>query len=263
MQLTGICYQAYIPMRREPASASEMVNQVLFGESFAILEEDKKSNFSYIRLHHDLYEGWINSQCINYITEAELNALKSLKLLISRESHQILQTKIPTENIFISCGSLLRISATGKIMINGIEFSAPEIPVLNPLKKRETLIAQGMKLLSIPYLWGGRSSFGFDCSGLVQNLYRQVELEIPRDASVQSTKGKALSFIAEAKAGDLAFFDNDEGMITHVGMIADNSKILHASGKVKLDELDHQGIFSKEQNRYTHKLRLIKNLLDD
>lgn len=262
MQKTGICYQAYIPMRREADSASEMVNQVLFGESFSILEEDKLKNFSHISLHHDSYEGWINSQCINYLSDKEWSDLKSLTVEVSRDVHQYLQSKNPADSIYISCGSLLRMTSSGKININGIEFSVSEIPALNPLKKREAIVAQGLKLLSIPYLWGGRSSGGFDCSGLVQNLYRQVGMEIPRDASIQSTQGKTLSFIAEAKPGDLAFFDNEEGKITHVGMIAEKGKVLHASGKVKIDELDHQGIFSKEQNRYTHKLRVIKNLID-
>jgi len=262
MLTTGICYQAYIPMRREPESASEMINQVLFGESFTILEEDKLKNFSLISLHHDLYEGWINSQCINYLSDTQWTDLKSLTIEVSRDVHQYLHTEIPSESIYISSGSLLRIAASGKLNINGLNYFAPEIQAINSLKKRETIVVQGLKLLSIPYLWGGRSSGGFDCSGLVQNLYRQIGLEIPRDASIQSTKGKTLSFIAEAKPGDLAFFDNEEGKITHVGMIAEKGKVLHSSGKVKLDELDHQGIFSKEQNRYTHKLRVIKNLLD-
>lgn len=204
-----------------------------FWRNFTILEEDKLKNFSYISLHHDSYEGWINSQCINYLTEKEWNSLKSLPLAVSRDVHQYLNTKNPADSIYISCGSLLRITSSGKININGIAFSASEIPGLNPLKKREAIVAQGVKLLSIPYLWGGRSSGGFDCSGLMQNLYRQVGMEIPRDASIQSTKGKTLSFIAEAKPGDLAFFDNDEGKITHVGMISEREKFYTLPVKLK------------------------------
>jgi cell wall-associated NlpC family hydrolase len=263
MHPTGICYQAYIPMRREPDETSEMVNQVLFGECFAILEEVKAKNFSLIRLQHDKYEGWINSKSIFALSEKESEAVKKLPVSIS---HEILNHLQPTDNqaepIIIGCGSILRLSAPGKTKIGQAEYCLPLIPLNDPAKTRENLVVNGLKLMSVPYLWGGRGGFGFDCSGLCQNLYRQVGIEIPRDASVQAGLGYSVNFIEEAKAGDLVFFDNEEGKIIHTGMILGDGKILHASGKVKIDSIDHQGIFSKEQNRYTHQLRLIKKLVD-
>jgi hypothetical protein len=262
MHPTGICYQAYIPLRKEPDEASEMVNQVLFGESFSILEENKLKNFSFVRLHHDKYEGWINSRSIHFLNEKDWEALGLLPTSVSHEVLQLLQPDNHENRVIIGCGSILRLTSPGKIQIGQTEFSSPNIPLNKEATTRDNLVNFGLKLLSVPYLWGGRGSFGFDCSGLCQNLYRQVGLEIPRDAAMQATIGYSLSFIDEAKPGDLAFFENEEGLIIHVGLIMGNSKILHASGRVKIDEIDHQGIFSKEQNRYTHVLRLIKKLVE-
>ena len=248
-------------MRKEPESTSEMVNQVLFGEIFTILEENKASNFSLIRLQHDKYEGWIDSRCINILSEKDREMVMHTSFLVSHEVITLLDGSSDENAIIIGCGSILRRSSHNTTRAYGKEFKLPEIPVNDPGMIRENLVKYGLNVVSVPYLWGGRSSFGFDCSGLCQNLYRQVDIEIPRDASVQAEVGHSISFISDAKPGDLAFFDNEEGKIIHVGMILGEGKILHASGRVKIDEIDHQGIFSKEQNRYTHSLRLIKKVV--
>lgn len=91
----------------------------------------------------------------------------------------------------------------------------------------------------------------------MDNLYAPLY----RDASQQAREGEPLSFIEESEVGDLAFFDNDEGNITHVGIIMDNNYIIHASGKVRIDRLDHLGIYNPETNKHTHKLRVIKKII--
>ncbi len=249
-------------MRREADETSEMVNQVLFGETFSLLEESRLTNFSYISLHHDKYEGWVNSKCIYQLKEKELEILLKMPVSVSHELVSVLPSTKTSHPLVIGSGSILRISSPGKTKTAEGEFLVPENNQDDTFTSRERIVFRGQKLLRVPYLWGGRSSFGLDCSGLCQNLFRQAGIEIPRDASVQAGKGKSINFIAEARPGDLAFFDNDEGKIIHVGMIVEEGKILHASGRVKIDSIDHQGIFSEEQNRYTHKLRLLKNLLD-
>ena len=262
MHPIGICYQAYIPMRKVPDEASEMVNQVLFGESFSVIEEIKTKNFSLIRLHHDQYEGWINTKCIRFVSDKDFEEYSKLPALITHDVLNFLQSETSADPMLIGCGSILRLSSPSKIRNRDIEYKIPEIPLNDPSKNRKNLVNYGLKLISIPYLWGGRGSFGFDCSGLCQNLYRQVGIEIPRDASAQAIMGHPLIFIDEAQAGDLAFFDDAEGNIIHVGMILNEDTILHASGRVKIDLIDHQGIFSQEQNRYTHSLRLLKKIVD-
>lgn len=109
-----------------------------------------------------------------------------------------------------------------------------------------------------PYLWGGRSQWGIDCSGFSQLIYSCFDLSLPRDAYQQAEMGQTVDFVSEIRVGDLAFFDNAEGRITHVGIMLDRDTIIHASAKVRVDRMDTEGIFNAEQNRYTHKLRIVK-----
>ena len=123
---------------------------------------------------------------------------------------------------------------------------------------RSSVTDAAMFFMNAPYLWGGRSVFGIDCSGFTQMVFRQFGIRLKRDAWQQAEQGELLGFIQEARAGDLAFFDNEEGRITHVGIMLNNNRIIHASGKVRIDTIDTQGIFNKDLNKYTHKLRIVK-----
>ncbi|MNL48577.1 Gamma-D-glutamyl-L-lysine endopeptidase [compost metagenome] len=115
--------------------------------------------------------------------------------------------------------------------------------------------------LNAPYLWGGRSILGIDCSGFTQVCYKILGIKLKRDAYQQADQGELVSFINEGKLGDLAFFDNAEGRITHVGILINSHQIIHASGRVRIDSIDHQGIFNEETQQYSHKLRIIKRIL--
>jgi cell wall-associated NlpC family hydrolase len=126
---------------------------------------------------------------------------------------------------------------------------------------KNKLIENAYIYLNAPYLWGGRSPLGIDCSGFTQLLYKLNGVQLPRDASQQAKVGQTLSFVEESEAGDLAFFDNEEGNIIHVGMVLDNNRIIHASGKVRIDRLDHQGIYNVDTHKYSHRLRLIKKII--
>jgi hypothetical protein len=223
-----------VPMRSEASDRSEMVNQVLFGETFQILESHEK--WSLIELTHDHYKGWV---CNKQISQA---AFEPTRCLVDTSP-----IRIPFQNksIIISPGSFL----------------PPEHPLTNNSNSNITELARGF--LGTPYLWGGRSIFGIDCSGLMQILFRMCGKNIPRDASEQALIGNDVLLIEEAQTGDLAFFDNAEGRIIHVGLVErqiDQLKIYHASGEVRCDILDHQGIFQQESGKYSHNLRIIKRI---
>ncbi len=123
------------------------------------------------------------------------------------------------------------------------------------------LPAFAMSFLNMPYLWGGRSPAGIDCSGFTNIVYKLAGIRLRRDAWQQSEQGILINFIDEARPGDLAFFQNEEGKIIHVGIILQQQKIIHASGRVRIDTIDHYGIYDEELKKYTHQLRLIRRMI--
>jgi cell wall-associated NlpC family hydrolase len=128
--------------------------------------------------------------------------------------------------------------------------------------KRSRIVEVSAKYLNSPYLWGGRSPFGIDCSGFTQIVYKIAGIRIPRDVSQQVQLGVNVDFVNEARPGDLAFFDDHDGKIIHTGIILEKGKIIHASGMVRIDNLDHEGINRSDNRHYTHHLRLVKNIID-
>ena len=133
--------------------------------------------------------------------------------------------------------------------------------IIEGQKPKNNLVKTAFLYLNSPYLWGGKTPFGIDCSGFTQMVYKLNGYKLLRDASQQATQGDALSFIEESEPGDLAFFDNNEGHITHVGIIMEDHYIIHAHGKVRIDRLDHSGIYNVDRNLHTHKLRVIKKIV--
>ena len=250
----GISNLSIIPMRNESTDQAEMINQILFGEHFKVLEIRKK--WSKIRLAHDSYEGWIcNKQWIeidkdNYkLLDKEISTITTDILdIISKDFHQP-----------IVIGSILPSFKSGHAIFNTemYQFDGLTTPGFT---QKEKLIENALIYLNAPYLWGGRSPLGIDCSGFTQMVYRLQGIDLPRDAYQQAEIGTTLSFIEESEPGDLAFFDDNEGKVIHVGIIMENNHIIHASGKVRIDRIDQQGIFNKDIGTHTHKLRLIKSI---
>lgn len=131
----------------------------------------------------------------------------------------------------------------------------------NFISTNDSIADTAMKFINSPYIWGGRLPSGLDCSGFTQLVYKIQGTPIPRDSWQQAEKGKIIDFIDQAEPGDLVFFDNDRGKIAHVGMILSRGLVIHASGRVRIDSIDHHGIFKPEINGYSHKLRTIKRIL--
>ncbi|WP_313805751.1 C40 family peptidase [Flavobacterium sp.] len=251
----AICNLAIVPLRFEPSDRSELVSQVLFGEHFTILEQTEK--WSRIQLAFDNYEGWIDNKQFQLINEETFNSLSSSPAIMNADLVEYLTT--PNNHLMpIPIGSSLAFLDNSEV--NTAQFSFEGMKVCG-VKPKSELIKTAFMYLNAPYLWGGKTPFGIDCSGFTQMVYKLNGYKLLRDASQQATQGDALSFIEESEPGDLAFFDNEEGRIIHVGMIMENNYIIHAHGKVRIDRLDHLGIYNVDTGRHTHKLRVIKKII--
>ncbi|MFV8325930.1 NlpC/P60 family protein [Flavobacterium sp. ZS1P14] len=251
----GICNLAIIPLRCEPSDRSEIISQVLFGEHFEILEQLKQ--WSRIKMQYDDYEGWVDSKQYQLISESSFNQLSEDAIILNAD---LIEYITAPNNILIPIplGSSISFLNYNEINTSNFDFEGTKISGIKP---KEGLINTSFLYLNAPYLWGGKTPFGIDCSGFTQMVYKLNGYKLLRDASQQATQGTPLSFIEESEPGDLAFFDNEEGTIIHVGIIMEDNYIIHASGKVRIDRLDHLGIYNPETNKHTHKLRVIKKII--
>ncbi|WP_108804356.1 C40 family peptidase [Aquimarina sp. Aq107] len=248
--LYGICNLSIVPLRFEPNDPSEMVSQVLYGEHFKVLEKRKK--WSRIRLAFDTYEGWIDNKQYIEITEDRYKEFNTKSLDVSADLIDFVSCE-DNQLMPIALGSSLGALDFFKHQYDGNR--------ITEIQSKEKLVETAYLFLNAPYLWGGKTNFGIDCSGFTQMVYKLNGYKLLRDASLQATQGDPLSFIEESEPGDLAFFDNEEGAITHVGIIMKDNYIIHAHGKVRVDRIDHTGIFNGEKRLYTHKLRVIKRIV--
>lgn len=259
----GISNLSSIPVRSEPAEKSEMCTQILFGEHYQIIEEGKK--WCKIKLSYDDYEGWIDTKMVDRLNEREFYYLSNKEQTVTSDIFNIVQQVDHYRNFLIVAGSTLPHfkKKDSSFKIAGIPYKIEgfiQKKLIN-CDVRQIIINTALSYFNAPYLWGGRTPLGIDCSGLTQIVYKIAGIKIPRDASQQALLGDHFSFVEEALPGDLAFFDNDEGHIIHVGIIWEKNKIIHSSGKVRIDNIDHAGIFNIETNRYTHQLRLMKRVI--
>lgn len=231
-----------VPMRVSPSHKAEMSNELLYGELVQVLDMFKE--WAEVSSVSDEYRGWILADAITEFTGNE----KEKRLLFSEFGHidiDGLQMTIP------------RGAEVYKESIIDGDFH-PIAAAFSP----ELVISIAKQYINVPYRWGGRSPLGIDCSGFTQIVFKLCGKIIPRDASQQANCGQNISFIQEAQAGDLAFFGDSDDNISHVGIILENSKIIHASGRVRIDKIDHEGIFNSETGKYSHKLRIIRRLAE-
>ena len=246
----GICNLSIVPLRAEAADSSELVTQVLYGEVFKVLESRKK--WSRIRLAYDTYEAWIDNKQFLFLEEEHYNDISKQTPKISEDLVDVVSTQ-DNQMISIVMGSTLNALPLLKHEFEG--------STVQEKFTKDNIINTALLYLNTPYLWGGKTPFGIDCSGFTQMVYKLNGYSLKRDASQQVEQGEALSFIEESEPGDLAFFDNTEGDIIHVGIIMKDNYIIHAHGKVRIDRLDHTGIFNIQTNLHTHKLRVIKRIV--
>ena len=258
MNTYGMCSLSSVPLRSEPSDRSEMVNQILFGEHFTVLESQK--SWSRVRLSHDGYEGWMDSKQIYSLSQEQYERYTQSAPVISSELVDMISDPSSRALFPIWLGSTLPQYADGQFQLGDDRYRF-QGDVVTGQQQKELLVENAFMYLHTPYLWGGRTPFGIDCSGFTQMVYRLNGMYIPRDASQQAELGQIHSFLEECEPGDLAFFDNDEGTIIHVGILLGDHKIIHASGRVRVDRIDQQGIFNVDTGRHSHRLRLLKRMI--
>lgn len=251
-----ICRVAIAPLRKEPSDRAEIVSQLLFGNRIRVIEQTEK--WWLVQNFDDGYEGWMDFKQLAKLSEVQFADERSYSYLAPA---MVNNTLIATNGTayYIAAGSPLPFYADGFCYLGEEKFETKFEPLLPNSQNIGSEIEKTAKFFeNAPYLWGGRTLFGIDCSGFVQTVYKLHGIQLKRDASQQAEQGELVDFLASATTGDLAFFDNEEGRITHVGLMLGNDKIIHAAGRVRIDPIDNQGIYNAELGRYTHKLRIVK-----
>lgn len=249
-----------VPVRKMPSDRSEMTTQLIFGQGAEPME--RLNAWIRIRILDDGYEGWVDGKMLAetpagdegsgkdniYVLPWFLNAAPGgdkQEMILPPGS--ILRSVNRTQHSFKACGNTYTWQA--------------ELPEMNTTDSGTSIIFLARRFLGAPYLWGGKSPFGIDCSGLVQLIHAIHRIRLPRDAHQQAEAGKGVAFIQETRAGDLAFFGREENMVSHVGIITGTGTVIHASGTVREDLLDQEGIYVKERKNYSHKLRMIRRII--
>ncbi|MBI6118811.1 C40 family peptidase [Salegentibacter maritimus] len=246
----GISPLSIVPLRETTSNQSEMVSQVLYGEHFKILEE--RAQWSRIRVAFDNFEAWIsNSQLLKIPEEIYLQLQQSTPKYSSD-----LFDFLTDQN-----GHLITIPLGASLNATGLLSHDFEGNFISCKKPKSEIVKTALLYLNSPYAWGGKSPLGIDCSGLTQMVYKLNGYRLNRNSADQAKQGEPLSFIEESEAGDLAFFDDKDGVIDHVGIMMNDNYIIHVDGKVRIDRIDHSGIFNADLKRHTHQLRVIKKII--
>lgn len=249
-KLYGIAASATVPVRKENKDAAEMVTQLLLGESFEVITIQER--WVELRCYHDGYEGWVNRNQIRFMDEGELTDwVQNPKL--QRSPYAAFRVMADREALLIPLGAKVILHNQGvQIGKKRYNYIYPPIEL-----KEEHILQTAISLLGIPYLWGGRSDLGIDCSGFIQLVYQLHGYYPPRDASQQLNRNLATpvkeDIISYAKEGDIIFFGPDSEKITHIGFYLGEGTLLHASGNVRLDNLSYK---MRYQNKHPYNERL-------
>lgn len=260
--MNAISLHSVVPVRAETREGSEQNTQMLFGELCTILEEQPR--WKRIQLESDGQEGWVDAKMIAPMTEEEYTAYK--RALTTAARVRFPMTYAVSENngqtLPLTAGTKLTNYKDGRFEVLGVGFRIdPNMVSVQPVAfSLQTLLETTRFFINTPYLWGGKNALGMDCSGFTQVIMSLFGRHLLRNASEQATQGEPVSRLADVQAGDLAFFDHEDGRISHVGIVIDANRIIHCSGRVKVEKLDSTGIYSAERGTYTHHLVQIRRV---
>lgn len=255
----GICRLSVVPVRKSPGDTYEMVTQLLFGDHYSVMEESADGNWVKIKAYFDDYTGWIDKKqhkpiSVEYFDEINANDFK----ICTEVCSPILYKKKPLQ---IVIGSILPISNTELFDLDEQFAFNGESKNLGQRQDYEFVRSIALKYLNSPYFWGGKTPFGIDCSGFVQMVFKIAGYRLKRDSIDQVNQGREVEGIQQYEPGDLAFFSSDNGKVSHVGILLDDHKIIHASGQVRVDNINELGIFIDGYQHVTHRLSRIKRIL--
>lgn len=257
----GVCRLSVVSVRKEPADQSEQVTQLLFGDHYTVLEVSANEKWIRIKIHFDQYEGWIDVKQHQSITPEHFNHINHAEFKITTDlTSSLLYNKSPQ---VILMGSIIPITSSELFRMEEQFAFNGEAKNIGQRREFDFLRVIALKYLNSPYQWGGKSPFGIDCSGFTQMVFKICGYRLLRDAAQQVTQGKAVESLGSARQGDLVFFKNERGSIIHVGILVAENKVIHASGKVRVDGITAEGIAQADPPRITHHLSAIRRLMPE
>ncbi|TAG07534.1 MAG: hypothetical protein EAZ44_00170 [Cytophagia bacterium] len=276
----GIAHLSILPLRTEPSNKSELCTQILFGEIYKVIQNSTDGQWIYIENNFDGYKGWLNKGQFKEISQKEFEEIENQKIEILCQNYtQLLIGIEKTKSIHITLGAKIN-STKDNICANKDNIYIYE----NSIEKNNTSLTIQQKILedaylflNSPYLWGGKTPFGVDCSGFTQQIMRLNQIKIKRDAYQQAEQGEKITQLNNTKTGDLAFFVRNNKVV-HVGLIIEEKDlnknkphnyslqknerwIMHALECVRIDKLDEKGIFNIDNKEYSHFLHSLKRYI--
>jgi gamma-D-glutamyl-L-lysine dipeptidyl-peptidase len=255
----GVCRLSVVPVRKDHADQSEQVTQLLFGDDYEVLEQTKDKKWLKIKINFDQYEGWISAGQHHTISKEYFDYFSRAEFKITTDlTSSLLYNKSP---LMILMGSIIPITGSELFKMEEQFAFNGEAKSLGQKRESDFLRTIAQRYLNSPYLWGGKSPFGIDCSGFTQMVFKICGYRVSRDAWQQATQGRIVNSLDQSEAGDIAFFKNAEGKIVHTGILLGDNKIIHASGRVRVDHVKEEGILNADTKIYTHQLAHVRRIL--